>query len=154
MKTLVLSTLISLAALGNSFAGPRNEPLSDKNDLKALKETMAFHEHNMEILYKQYDMAQARIQSSIGNHAELERDHQFFVKVYQQDIDKGIRIEQSKKAIEEIDARYVKLHAERNIYEEKKIARLQKQLKVALKKEAREFDKAKKALSVTIRNAS
>ena len=150
MKTLVLSTLLSVAALGTSFAEPRNESLSDtdKSDQKTLKEVMAFHKHNVEILYKQYELAKAQIKSSAGNHSELERDHQFFLKVYQQDIDSGIRIEQSREAIAEINARYAKLHAERNVYEAKKISRLQKHLRAALKKEAREFDKAKKALSL------
>ncbi|GGC35458.1 hypothetical protein GCM10011386_29490 [Parapedobacter defluvii] len=149
MKTFVLSTLISVAALGNSFAGTPTDPSTGKSDVATLKEAVAFHEYNMGVLYNQYDLAEARIRTSLGNHADLDREHKFFVGVYQQDIDKGIRVEPSKKAIDEINARYAKLHAERDAYEAKKIAKLQKQLEVALKKEEKEFNKAKKALAQT-----
>ncbi len=153
MKTFVLSTFISVAALGNSFAGTPNDPSADKNNITALKETVAFHGHNMEVLYKQYDLAEARIRTSQGNHAELDREHKFFVGLYQQDMENGIRVEQSKKAIAEINARYSKLHAERDAYEVKQIAKLQKQLEAALKKEEQEFNKANKALAQTIHAA-
>ncbi|MBK1442303.1 hypothetical protein JHJ32_20060 [Parapedobacter sp. ISTM3] len=151
MKTFVLSTLISVAALGNSFAGTAPiDPSNEKKNATALKETAAFHQHNMVTLYNQYDLAEARIKTSRGNHAELDRDHKFFVGLYQQDIANGIRVEQSKKAIEEINARYAKLHAERDAYEAKEIAKLQKHLDVALKKEEKAFNKATKALSKTV----
>lgn len=104
----------------------------------------------MEVLYNQYDLAEARIKTSRGNHAELDRDHKFFVGVYEQDIADGIRVEQSKKAIEEINARYAKLHAERDTYEAKAIAKLQKHLQVALKKEEKAYAKAKDALAETV----
>lgn len=147
MKTFVLSTLISVAVLGNSFAATPPEPSTNKSKAATLKETAAFHQYNMEVLYNQYDLAETRIKTSRGNHAELEREHKFFIGLYQQDIDKGIRVEQSKKAITEINARYTKLHAERDAHEAKKIAKLQKQLEVALKKEEIEFNKAKRALA-------
>ncbi|SEL63443.1 hypothetical protein [Parapedobacter koreensis] len=150
MKTIVLSTLISVAAFGNSFAGTFNDPSNDKNNVTTLKETVAFHQHNMVVLYNQYDLAEARIKASRGNHAELERDHQFFVGLYQQDIADGIRVAQSKKAIEALNARYAKLHAERDTYEALEIAKLQQHLKVALKKEEKAFAKAQKALSQTV----
>ncbi|SEL70593.1 hypothetical protein [Parapedobacter koreensis] len=150
MKTFVLSTLISVAALGNSFASTPNDPSNDKNTVTTLKETAAFHQQNMVVLYNQYDLAEARIKASRGNHAELERDHKFFVGVYEQDIADGIRVEQSKKAIEEINARYAKLHAERDAYEAKAIAKLQKHLQVALKKEEKAYAKAKDALAETV----
>ncbi|PPL02357.1 hypothetical protein [Parapedobacter indicus] len=147
MKTFVLSTLISVTALGNSFATTPPDPSNNKSRATMLKETAAFHQYNMEVLYNQYDLAETRIETSRGNHAELEREHKFFVGLYQQDIDKGIRVEQSKKAINEINTRYAKLHAERDTQEAKKIAKLKKQLEVALKKEEKEFNKAKRALA-------
>lgn len=149
MKTFVLSTLITVAALGNSFATSPTDPSNEKSKITTLKETLAFHQYNMEVLYKQYDLAETRIKTSRGNHAELDREHKIFVDLYQQDIDKGIRVEQSKKAIAEINARYAKLHAERDAYEAKEMAKLQKQLEAALKKEEREFNRARKALSQT-----
>ncbi len=149
MKTLLLSTLISVAAVGNSFAGNFNAPSNDKKNVTTLKETVDLHERNIGVLYNQYDLAETRIKTSRGNHAELDRDHKLFVGLYQQDIDNGIRVEQSKDAIAEINNRYAKLHAERDAYEAKEIANLQKHLAVALKKEEKEFNNAKKALSQT-----
>jgi len=153
MKTFVLSTLISVAALGSSFATAPTDPSNDKSKVTTLKEATAFHQYTMEVLYSQFDLAEMRIKTSPGNHGELDREHKFFVGLYQQDINKGIRVEQSKKAIAEINARYTKLHAEREAHEAKEIAKLQKQLEVALKKEEKEFNKAKKALSQTARTA-
>ncbi|MFC7523015.1 hypothetical protein ACFQRK_03620 [Parapedobacter sp. GCM10030251] len=153
MKTIVLSALISVAALGNSLASSPTDPSAEKSKVTVLKEAVAFHRYNMEVLHNQYDLAETRIKTSRGNHAELDREHKIFVGMYQQDIDQGIRVEQSKKAIAEINARYVKLHAERDAYEAKEIAKLQKQLEVALRKEAKEFNKAKKALSRTAQAA-
>ncbi len=147
MKTFVLSTLISVAALGNGFAAtPNVNPSADKNKVSALKEAVAFHEHNMIMLYNQYDLAVERIQNSRGNHAELERDRVFFIGVFQQDIEKGIRVVEGKKAIAELETRYAKLHEEREAYEAKAIANLQWHLAVARKKEDRAFAKAQKEL--------
>src|SRR5690606_4375799 len=99
MKTFVLSTLISVAALGNSFAAAPTDPSTDKSTVTTLKEATAFHQYTMEVLYNQFDLAETRIKTSRGNHSELDREHKFFIGLYQQDIDNGIRVEQSKKAI-------------------------------------------------------
>jgi len=147
MKTIVLSALISVATLGSSLAGSPNDPAKEKSSVTALKEALAFHQYNISVLYSQYDLAEQRIKTSRGNHAELDRERKYFVSLYQQDIDNGIRVEQSKKAIAEINSRYAKLHAERDAYEAKEIAKLQKLLETALKKEEREFNKTKKELA-------
>lgn len=147
MKTFVLSTLISVAAVGSSFADTPNEPVNNKASISALKETAAFHRNNIDVLYNQYDLAETRLKASRGNHAELERDRRYFIGLFQQDIDNGIRVEQSKEAIAEIEDRYAKLHAERDAYEAREIARLKKLLDTAVKKEEKEVAKANKALS-------
>ncbi|MFC3199301.1 hypothetical protein ACFOET_16890 [Parapedobacter deserti] len=149
MKMLVLTALISIVTLGSSFAGNPNDPTNDKSNATTLKEAAAFHRHNIAVLHNQYGLAETRIKTSRGNHAELNREHKFFVDLYQQDIDSGIRVEQSKKAIAEINARYTKLRAERDAYEAKEIAKLQKHLEIAVKKEEEKFIKAQKALSKT-----
>ena len=151
MKTFVLSTLISVAALGNSFAETPGNPIADENNVTTLKEATTLYRHNVEVLYNQYDLAEERIKMSPGNHQELDREHQFFVGVYQADIEKGIRVAQSRKAINEINARYAKLHADRDTYETKKIAKLKKQLEVALQRENSDFNRTKKALAKNAR---
>ena len=149
MKTFVLSTLISVAALGNSFAATTNNPSNDMNSISTLKEAKNFYLYNIEVVYNQYRLAEAKIKASRGNHAELERDRQHFVSLYQQDIDNGVRVEQSKAAIAEIEDRYAKLHAERAAYEASEIAKLQRLMDNAVKKEEKAFAKAKRTLSKT-----
>ncbi len=147
MKMFVLSTLISVAALGNSVAATVIDPVNERKSAPTLKEAVAFHERNVSMLHNQYDLAVARIKASLGNHAELERDRTFFIGVFQQDIDNGIRVEQSKQAITDIEARYAKLRAKRDGYEAKEIAKVQRFLEAALKKEELEFAKAQRALA-------
>ena len=149
MKTFVLSTLISVAALGNSFAATITNPSTDKNSMSTLKEAENFYLYNIDVVYNQYRLAEAKIKASRGNHAELERDRQFFVSLYQQDIDNGVRVEQSKAAIAEIEDRYAKLHAERDAYEASEIAKLQRHLDKAVEKEEKVFAKSKRKLSKT-----
>ncbi len=148
MKTFVLSTLISVAALGNGFvANAAIDPSADKSNVSALRQAEAAHQDNMITLYNQYDLAVARIKASRGNHAELASDRAFFVGVFQKDINNGIRVAESKKAIAELEARYAKLHKERDAFEAKAVANLQRHLAVARKKEDRAFAKAQKALT-------
>ncbi len=153
MKTFVLSALISVAALGNSFAATANEPSNNKSSISTVKEAENRYLHNIEVVYNQYRLAEASVKTSPGNHAELEREHQFYVGVYQQDIDNGVRVEQSKAAIAEIEARYADLHAERTAYEAREIAKLQQHLDKAFKKEEKAFAKTKRELSKTAATA-
>ncbi len=146
MKTLVLSILISVITIGSGFAA---NPSTNKTSISTLKDAEAVHKHNMDMLRNQYNQAEAKIKASRGNHAELERERQYFIGMYQQDIDNGVRVAQSKEAIAEIDIRYAKLHAEREAYETNEIAKLQRQMEKAVKKEEKAFAKAKHALSKT-----
>jgi len=154
MKSLVLSVLICAAAVGNSTAtthtasyvekGGRHELANDQKSTEAFKQAIAFHQRNVDVLWEQYRLAEARIRESHGNHAELERDRVFFVGVYQQDIKKGVRVEESKKVIAQIEANYAKKHAQRDIYEKEQLTRLQSQLKRELLREQKGFEKSKK----------
>ncbi len=153
MKTLVLGALISAAAIGNSMAnntmvtsdnGNRTETTYGAIETKSFTDQIMFHRANVDILWAQYEQAEARIRQSRGNHAELESEKAYFISVYQQDIDKGIRVAESKKAIEEIEAVYVEKHAQRDAFENESIAHLQAQLKAALRKEEKKFNSTKK----------
>ena len=153
MKSLVLSAMICAAAVGSSVASTyvpthpaagNKELVNDQKSVAVFKEVIAFHQRNLNVLWQQYEMAEVRIKESRGNHAELERDKVYFKGVYQQDVDRGIRVEQSKKAIDEIEAIYVKKHAQRDTHEKAQLARLQTQLRTELKKEEKRFEKATK----------
>ena len=154
MKTLVLSALISAAAMGNSMAtttsivnpnkGNNTETIDDQKSIDVFKDQIDFHKKNVDVLWNQYDLAKARIQQSRGNHAELEREKTHFISLYKADIAKGIRVEQSKKAIAEIESIYAQKHAERDALENKQIARLQAHLKAEFRKEEKKFNASKK----------
>lgn len=153
MKSLVLSAMICAAALGSSVASTYvpthsvkadKEIVSDQKTVATFKQVIAFHQRNVDVLWQQYQMAEVRIRESRGNHAELERDEAFFKGVYQQDIDRGIRVKESKKAIAEIEATYEKKHAQRDTRERTEVARLQGQLRAELNNEKKRFEKAKK----------
>ncbi|GGC44186.1 hypothetical protein GCM10011386_40620 [Parapedobacter defluvii] len=154
MKPFVLSALICVAAVGNSAATAHtvshvgkesnHKANHDQKNTEAFKQTIAFHQRNVDALWAQYGRAETRIRESHGNHAELERDRTFFVGVYQRDIEKGVRVEESKKIIAQIEADYVKKHAQRDTYEKKQLAQLQSQLKRELLKEQKYFEKSKR----------
>lgn len=142
MKTLVIIVLFATANLGTAlFANPIEKPLAAPVD--ALQSQVEFHQNNVNALWQQYDLSVARIRNSIGNHAQLDRDETFFVGVYQKDIDNHVRVEESKKVITEIKARYAKARAQRSIQEARRIAVVQTQLKKALEREANALDKTK-----------
>lgn len=116
----------------------------DQKSTEAFKQAIAFHQRNVDALWQQYGMSEARIRQSPGNHAMLERDRVFFIGVYEQDIKKGVRIEESKKIIAQIEDSYVKKHAQRDVYEKQQLTRLQSQLKRELLREQKDFAKSKK----------
>ncbi|MFC3198480.1 hypothetical protein ACFOET_12720 [Parapedobacter deserti] len=153
MKSLVLSAIICATAVGSNAASSHHaaieparetnkELVNDPTSVDAFKQVIAFHQRNVDVLWEQYGLAEARIRKSRGNHAELDRDKAFFIGVYQQDIVNGVRIAESKKAIEEIEASFAEKHAQRDAYEAKQFAKLQAHLRVALNEEKKRFDKA------------
>lgn len=153
MKSLVLSAMICAAAAGTSIANtnvtlPANtgktEHVNDQKSVAAFKQVIAFHQRNVDILFSQFEMAKEHVRKSRGNHAELDRDKAFFIKVYQNDIDQGVRVEASKRAIAEIEAMYTKKHEERDAYEAAQLDQLQAQLRAELKREQKQFKKAKR----------
>jgi len=144
MKSLVLSALMLTAIIAQTGATPRADTNPTRRITQALEQTIAFHRHNVDVLWQQYAAAEERIRKSPGNHGMLERDRVFFVGVYQRDIDNGIRVDESKKAIDQIEATYAKKHAQRDSYEKQKLAVLQAQLKRELLKEQKKFAKLQK----------
>src|SRR5690606_24456672 len=66
------------------------------------------------------------------------------INVYQKDIDQGLRVEASKAAIAEIETLYAQKHAARDAYEAAQLAKLQDQLGAELKREQKQFKKAKR----------
>jgi len=120
------------------------EHTSDQKNVTAFKQVIAFHQRNVDVLFQQFEIAKDQVRDSRGSHADLEHDKAFFINVYQKDIDQGIRVEASKKAIAEIETLYVQKHEERDAYEATRLARLQDQLGAELKREQKQFKKAKR----------
>ncbi|SEL88706.1 hypothetical protein [Parapedobacter koreensis] len=156
MKTLAIIALFATANAGTAFfANATEKPATvyivntDVNEtakrMEAFKSQVAFHEHNVSILWQQYNLEVQRIQNRAGSHADLDRDEKFFIGLYQQDIDNGLRVAQSQKAIAEIKARYAKAHEQRAAEEAHRIAAVQTLLKKELKREAKALNKTKDA---------
>ncbi len=158
MKTIALTAMICAATVAGSFANT-NSNINKGNEknkhalsheqgtINHFKDGIAFHQRNVEVLWDQYELATERIRNSKGNHKELDADKAYFVGVYQDDINKGLRVEDSRKAIAEIEAIYARKHADRDAYEAKAIAKLQAQLKAELAQEKDSFKSLKKEYS-------
>jgi len=153
MKSLVLSAMICAAAGGTSVANTsatppiekvKKEHVNEQKSVASFKQVIAFHHRNVDVLFNQFEMAKERVRKSRGNHIELDRDKAFFIKVYQSDIDQGVRVEAAKKAIAEIETMYAKKHEERDAYEAAQLCKLRAQLRVELKREQKQFKKAKR----------
>lgn len=152
MKSLVLSAVICAATAGSTVATSlpimpahhSNVSIDERATINTFKQVIAFHQRNVDVLWEQYGLAEARIKGSRGSHAELDRDQAYFIAVYEQDIAKGVRVEESKEAISDIKASYAKKHAKRDAYEKVQLAKLQDQLLKELKDEQSRFARAKK----------
>src|SRR5690606_5640686 len=130
MKSLVLSAMICAAAVGTSVAHTnvtlplehvKKEHVTDQKSVAAFKQVIAFHQRNVDVLFSQFEIAKEQVRESRGSHADLDRDKAFFIKAYQDDIDQGVRVDASKKAIAEIERLYTKKHEERDVYETARI---------------------------------
>ena len=153
MKSLVLSAMICAVAVGTSVAGThvalsssnvKNEHVIEDQGIADFKKAITFHRQNVTVLFEQFELAKEQVRQSRGSHADLERDRAFFVKVYQDDIDAGIRIAASKKAIAEVEDLYAKKHEERTAFEREQLAKLRDQLCAELKREQKQFKKLKR----------
>lgn len=154
MKTLLLGSLMAVVSL-NSFANQMEKHVQANysNSIEIsipnkigddLKSQIEFHQRNVDILWNQYDLMVARIQGTKGNRAELESDRSYFVQVHKQNIQKGIAVEASEKAIEDIERKFQKDLSKREAYEAKEIAHLQRSLKAALNLEQRKVEMLKR----------
>ena len=152
MKSFVLSAMICAAAVGTSMASTngtlpekrKKEQVSDQQRVAAFKQVIQFHQHNVDVLFNQFELAKKRIRQSHGCHADLEREKASFIEIYQNDIDQGVRVEASKKAIEEIQVLYADKHSQRDAYETEQIAKLQARLQAELERERKHFQKTKR----------
>ena len=153
MKSLVLSAMICAATVGTSVAGTyvnlpagnaKKEYAIGHESVAAFKQAITFHQHNVNVLFSQFGIAREALRQSAGSHADIDRDKAFFIKVYQEDIDAGVRVEASKKAIAEIEATYARKHAERDAYEDVQLSKLREQLCAELKREHKQFKRAQR----------
>lgn len=153
MKSLVLSAIICAATVGTSVAGTyvtlpasnvKKEYAVGHENVAAFKQAITFHQQNVDMLFSQFRIAREALRQSPGSHADIDRDKAFFIKVYQEDIDAGVRVEASKKAIAEVEATYARKHAERDAYEDAQLSKLQEQLSAELKREHKQFKRAQR----------
>jgi|GEM_PF-3815428 len=155
MKTFVLSGLIATATIGNNFAhevhGFYKHDDKDKKEWVEvqkretnIKEQVAFYQWRINLLWNQYERVIEQVRNSKGNQKELEENRTYFLNVYQQNLQQGVAVEESKKSIARLERQFRKDLVKRRKYELTEIARLRASLKRELLAEERKFEIMKK----------
>lgn len=130
--------------LETSLNDEKRETAHEQKAINAFKDMLSFQQQNLNILWEQYDQAMARIADQHGNDSDIDRDLAFFIGEYQKDIERGRRVEESKKAIADLKKIYAEKHALRDQKEAIEVARLQVLLKAQLDREKKTFKALKK----------
>lgn len=157
MKTLVITALIGATfANVNVNAGTSPASLPPANiaketvapidpETQTLIDWVEFHQHNVDVVWQQYDAAVTAIKNKEGGTRSLESQMKSLIAYYQNDIDQGVRVDDSKKAIAEIRGMYGKKIAKQAKAEANEIARLQRLLGNEIEREENEFNALVKA---------
>lgn len=154
MKTLVVTALMGLS-IATANANPVNpvNPAAPAKETSAVidKQTQAFIddiamiEWHIDATWQQYDLAVAAIKSKPGSVQDLQAQMNALLTYYHDDIDQGIRLQDSRNAIAEINAMYSKKIDKQAKIEAKQVARLQKLMGLEIEREENELDALVKA---------
>lgn len=143
MKTLAIVAIISAATVGtvsandNINAKKANTIEVDTREAMtaAFMDELSFQQWNIDVLWNQYSLGEKRIKSRYDSVAELNRQKDYFISLYKQDIADGVRVLSGYEAILEIEEIYRTKIAKQQKIENKKVATLQGFLKRELKNE-------------------
>jgi predicted nucleic acid-binding Zn-ribbon protein len=140
MKTLVLSallgaTLTTASAHINPPAAATETTVAKDRKTEELKTQIGLLQWNVDIVWDQYERA---------TDSDLLAQMNSLISYYQDDIDQGIRISDSKNAIAEIREMYSSKIEKQRKAETKQIAKLQTLLQAKLRKEEKTFNKLKR----------
>lgn len=157
MKTLILTALMGATiATANAHVNLRSQgPAAPINmeettvpidqQTQVFMDGIALHQLNIDRAWEQYGRVVESIASKPGSVSALQSQMQTLIQYYQDDIDQGLRLEDSRKAIAEIEKMYSKKIAKQAKAENRQLARLQTLLSRELDREEREFHALKKA---------
>lgn len=155
MKTLVLTAWIGVSvATTNANAKPAlvepvritaDAPVAIDRQTQAFIEKIALHQWYVNTVWQQYHQSVAAIKNKVGSVRDLHTQMNALIKYYQDDIDQGVRLQDSREAIDEIYSLYGKKINKQAKVEAKQIAHLQALLGVELEREENEFDELVKA---------
>lgn len=158
MKTLVLTALMGLT-LANTNANTNSDgvdaaaqtvSVAIDRQTQHLIDQVAMIEWHVDAAWQQYDRAVAAIDAKPGSVKDLQSQMHALIKFYQDDIDQGIRLQDSRKAIDEIYAMYTKKINKQAKVESKKIARLQNLLGLEIGRGEQELEALVAAYSSSI----
>lgn len=149
MKTLVLSallgaTLTTASAHINPPAAATETTVAKDRKTEELKTQIGLLQWNVDIVWDQYERATDNIKNTRGGVSDLLAQMNSLISYYQDDIDQGIRISDSKNAIAEIREMYSSKIEKQRKAESKQIAKLQTLLQAKLRKEEKTFNKLKR----------
>lgn len=157
MKTLVLTALMGVSvATTNANVKPADAeparitaeaPAAIDQHTQAFIERIALHQWYVNTVWQQYDQAVATIKNKVGSVKDLQTQMNTLIKYYQDDIDQGVRLQDSRKAIDEVYALYTKKINKQAKVEAKQITRLQALLGIELEREENDFEALVKANS-------
>lgn len=154
MKTLVLSALLG-ASLTTASANTNSsatviETVAKDKKTEELKSQIALLQWKIDVVWDQYYRAVENIKDKRGGVADLMSQMNNLIRYYHDDIDQGLRVSDSKRAIAEIREMYGKKIEKQRKAEAKEIARMQALLQGELRQEEIGFIKLKRTHAAQI----
>lgn len=150
MKTLVLTALMGVTlSAANANVNPASleapvritaeAPAAIDRQTQAFIDQIEMHQWHVNTVWQQYDRSVSAIKSKRGSVQDLQSQMNALIKFYQDDIAQGVRLQDSRNAIDEIYAMYNKKINKQAKAEAKQISRLQALLGIELNREESEF---------------
>ncbi len=149
MKTLVLSallgaTLTTASAHMPTPAAAAETTVARDRKTEELKMQIGLLQWNVDVVWDQYDRAVDNIKNKRDGVSDLLAQMNRLIQYYQDDIEQGVRISDSKKAITEIREMYASKIEKQRKAEAKQIGKLQSLLQARLRQEEKRFNKLKR----------
>jgi len=149
MKSLIIAALLGTTIL-SAQAGVKmpyrvlenHEQGHQKDKVMTLKEQVDLQLFNLDLLKKQYKIAQETVKRSKGNHQEIESDFNFFHGILIENLKRTTDKQDIQQAILRLKKEYARKHRNRANFELAK----QKRLAALMQKELNNYQRALRTL--------
>lgn len=148
MKTLIVTAIMgATVATAHATMNPVNPDMETEavsvaidQQTQSFIDEVAMLEWRVDAAWQQYDHAVAAIEAKPGSVKDLQSQMHALIKFYQDDIDQGVRLQDSRKAIDEIYSLYSKKIDTQAKVEAPQVARLQFLLGAEIDRGERELE--------------